>query len=334
MIIKDSHINTVLVFFVALLLCLIFPFFAGNAKTFIVLSGSMVPITMPGDMIIVNTINPDDLKVGDIIAFQDPDGRPNTIVTHRIVSIDDSSESRIFQTKGEANGAPDVFSVPKSNVIGRLVFVLPLVGYLPGFLINNKIIYVLAIIVPVLLIIVGEIKIIIDYSNPFRARKIEKLNKKAVRKTLHTIKEHKLATVVLISGIILSSLIVPNARVNDQTIIEQDGTIHNSGYLPMVYISTHNDYTHHWYGIVTPDNETQITKSEDARDQIISVPYILPVYWLLIIAKMNPYLPIVAETCFYTLLITFIAVPFWYKKIVIGKRTRKVKAMEWITWKA
>ena len=54
--------NAILVFFVALFLCLVFPFLAGNAKTFIVLSGSMAPITMSGDMIIVNTINPDDLK--------------------------------------------------------------------------------------------------------------------------------------------------------------------------------------------------------------------------------------------------------------------------------
>ena len=75
MMVKDSHLNIALVFFVALLFCLVFPFFIGYTKTFIVLSGSMVPMMMPGDMIIVNTINPDDLKVGSVIAFQDPDGR-------------------------------------------------------------------------------------------------------------------------------------------------------------------------------------------------------------------------------------------------------------------
>jgi signal peptidase len=78
----------------------------------------------------------------------------------------------------------------------------------------------------------------------------------------------------------------------------------------------------------------RIKISEDARDPIISVPYVLPVYWLLIMAKMNPYLPIIAEICLYTLLITFIAVPLWCKKVVIGKRTRKVKTVGWTTWKA
>lgn len=332
MIVKASYMNTILAFFVLLLFCLVFPFFVGYTKTFIVLSGSMMPMMMPGDMIIVNTINPEDLKVGDVIAFQDPYGASN-IVTHRIVSIDDSSGSRIFQTKGDANGSPDVFSVPASTVIGKLVFVLPLVGYLPGFLKDNPIVYVLAIIVPVLLLIFSEIQNIIDYNNSIRARKIEKLNKKVVRKTLHIIKEHKLAKIMLISGIILSCLVIPNTRVNDQTIIKQDGTIHNSGYFPIVYISTNNDYAKHWYGVVTSNNETLVEKSENKSDKIISLPYILPVYWLLIMAKINPYLPIITEICLYTLLITFIAAPLWYQKKTIGKKSRKIKTVGGAIWR-
>jgi signal peptidase I len=332
MMIKDSHLNIALVFFVILLFGLVFPFFIGNTKTFIVLSGSMMPMMMPGDMIIANTVNPDDLKVGDVIAFQDPDGRPNTIVTHRIVSINDSSVSRIFQTKGDANSAPDIFSVPASNVKGELVFVLPVIGYLPGLLKDNKIIYILAIIVPVLLIIVGEIKNIIDYSNHFRARKIEKWNKKTLKKTLHVINGHKLTKIMLISCIILSGLIVPNARLNNQTVIERSDIIRNSGYLPMVYILAHNDYIHRWYGIVPPANETRIKLSENTHE-IISIPYILPVYWLLIMANINPCLPIISEVGLYTLLITFITVPLWYKKIVIGKKIRKFDAVGGITWK-
>ena len=325
--------NIILAFFVILLFCLFFPFFIGYTKTFIVLSGSMMPMMMPGDMIITNTINPENLKVGDVIAFKDPYGTPNTIVTHRIISIDDSSGSRIIQTIGDANGSPDVFSVPASSVIGKLAFVLPLVGYLPGFLKSNPIIYVLMIIVPVLLLIYGEIQTIANYSNSIRARKIEKLNKKTTRKTLHVIKEHKLARIVLIGGIILSSLVISNVRVNDQTIIEQDSTIHNSGYFPIFYMSTSNDYTKHWYGVATSANKTLIEKSENASDKIISVPYILPVYLLLTMTKINPYLPIIAEICLYTLLITLITVPIWYQKIIIGKRSKKIKTLGRVAWK-
>lgn len=332
MIVKASRINTVLAFFVLLLFCLIFSFSIGYTKIFIVLSGSMMPMMMPGDMIITNTVNPENLKVGDVIAFQDPYGKPNTIVTHRIISIDNSSELQNFQTKGDANGGSDIFSVPESNIIGELAFVLPFVGYLPGFLKDNPIIYVLLITVPVLLLIFSEIQNIIDYSNSIRARKIEKLNKKAARKTLYIIREHKIAKTMLISGIILSALVIPNTGVNDQAIIEQDSTIHNSGYFPIVYISTNNDYTKHWYGVIEPANERLVEKSENTGD-IISVPYILPVYWLLIMMKISPYFPIIAEICLYTLLITFISLPLWYQKVTIGNKSRTFKVSGGSIWK-
>jgi signal peptidase I len=332
-IVKSSHLNTFVVFFVLLLFCLLFPFFTGYTKTFIVLSGSMLPMMTPGDMIFTNTINPEDLKVGDVIAFKDPQGTPNTIVTHRIISIDDSSGTRIFQTKGEANGSPDAFSVPESSIIGKLAFVLPLVGYLPGFLKNNPIVYVLIIIVPALLLIYNEIQTIADYSNFIRARKIEKLNRKTTKKTLHVIKEHKLAEIMLIGCIISSGLVIPAAKVNDQTIIEKDSTIYNSGHFPIVYISTSNDYTKHWYGTAMPTNKTLIEKSENTNDKIISVPYILPVYWLLVMTKTNPYLPIIAEICLYTLLIILITVPIWYQKTIVGKRSKKIRTLGGSTWK-
>lgn len=324
MIIKTTRINTALVFFLLLLFCIIFLFFTSHSKIFIVLSGSMMPMMIPGDMIITNTVNPVNLEVGDVIAFQDPHGKSNTVVTHRIISINNSSESRNFQTKGDANGGSDIFLVPESNIIGKLAFVLPFVGYLPGFLKNNPIIYILLIMIPALLLIFNEIKNIIDYSNSIRARKIEKLNKKAIQKTLHVINEKKIVKIMLISGIILSSFIIPNTRINDQTIIEQNGTIHNSGYFPIVYISTSNDYTKHWYGVVASANETLVEKSENTGN-IISVPYFLPVYWLLIMMKINPYFPMIAEICLYTLLITFISLPLWYKKITIGTKFRKFK---------
>ena len=332
MIVKASYMNIILVFFVFLLFCLVFPFLVGDTKTFIVLSGSMMPMMMPGDMIIVNTINSENLKVGDVIAFKDPYGA-SSIVTHRIISIDDSSGSRVFQTKGDANGIPDIFPVPSSTVIGKLVFVLPLVGYLPGFLKDNPIVYVLAIIVPVLLLIFSEIQNIKDYSNSIRARKIEKLNKKAFRKTLYIIKEQRLAKIIIISVILLSCLVIPVTRINDKTITEQGGIIHNSGYFSIVYISTNNDYTKHWYGVVTSANETFVEKSENTSDKVILVPYILPVYWLLMMIRINPYLPIIAEVCLYTLLIIFITVPLWYQKTTIGKKHRKIKTMGGVTWK-
>src|SRR5665647_984642 len=103
------------------------PFFTGSEKPMIVLSGSMVPLFLPGDVVISKTVSPSELNVGDVITFQAPNSKPGTFVTHRIISIE-KGEKRFFQTKGDANNAQDDFKVPASNVIGKLVFVIPFFG--------------------------------------------------------------------------------------------------------------------------------------------------------------------------------------------------------------
>ena len=49
-------------------------------KPFIVLSGSMEPSIMTGDMVFVKETDPDSLKVGDVIAYKSG----SAVVTHRI----------------------------------------------------------------------------------------------------------------------------------------------------------------------------------------------------------------------------------------------------------
>ena len=58
------------------------PSFLGY-KPFIVLSGSMEPTIMTGDLAIIKNENVDNLKVGDIIAFKND----TSVITHRIVQL-------------------------------------------------------------------------------------------------------------------------------------------------------------------------------------------------------------------------------------------------------
>ncbi len=75
-----------------------------------------------GDLIITRSINPDTLKVGDVITFME-NGR--TAVTHRIIKINDDGT---FTTKGDANNAEDQLPVEKENVIGKFWFRIPKMG--------------------------------------------------------------------------------------------------------------------------------------------------------------------------------------------------------------
>ena len=140
----------------------------------IVLSGSMVPIMMPGDIILITPVNTENIRVNDIITFAQT-GRGG-VVTHRIIS--ETVEG--YQTKGDANEDNDKVIVQESDVIGKTIFVIPYVGYLPKITKDPKIFFIV-VIIPALLIIIDEIRLIIKYSNPMKLRKMERDEKRAKR---------------------------------------------------------------------------------------------------------------------------------------------------------
>ncbi len=86
----------------------------------IVLSGSMEPVISVNDVVIVKS--QDSYEPGDIITYADEDG---TLITHRIVSIDDDE----VIVRGDANNTNDpAFSV--DSIKGAVVAIIPKVGYL------------------------------------------------------------------------------------------------------------------------------------------------------------------------------------------------------------
>ncbi len=87
-------------------------------KPFIVLSGSMEPVILAGDMVLTREVKPEDIKVGDIISFSAED---QIVVTHRVVDID-RSEGLTFITKGDANVGTDAVGVKPEQLEGRYIW--------------------------------------------------------------------------------------------------------------------------------------------------------------------------------------------------------------------
>lgn len=85
-------------------------------KPFIVLSGSMESKISVGDLVFVKKVNPNELKVGDIIAFRDSE---DIVTTHRIVDIETKDNGLCFVTKGDANNANDDGIVYSNMVEGK-----------------------------------------------------------------------------------------------------------------------------------------------------------------------------------------------------------------------
>lgn len=90
-----------------------------------VISGSMEPGIPVGSIVYAKEADPDTLEVGDVITYQINE---DTRVTHRIESVD--RETQTFVTKGDANAQADNSPVSYSNVVGRVDFHVPYLGYI------------------------------------------------------------------------------------------------------------------------------------------------------------------------------------------------------------
>ena len=95
-------------------------------RPFIVLSGSMEPKYSIGSLLYVKNVEPEDIKVGDVITYIM--NEQLDICTHRVVDI--SEDSSLFYTKGDANNTADQTPVHYKNLIGIPVFAVPMLGYI------------------------------------------------------------------------------------------------------------------------------------------------------------------------------------------------------------
>jgi signal peptidase I len=92
-----------------------------------VVSGSMEPTLGVGSVVIDEVISPLDARPGDIVTFQDP-LHPRQL-THRLQRIRVEGDTAYMVTLGDANDAPERWTVKTDGRIGRVVAHLPKLGY-------------------------------------------------------------------------------------------------------------------------------------------------------------------------------------------------------------
>lgn len=120
---------------------------------------SMTQVYPVGTVVIAKKTDPATLKKGDIISFysQDPaiKGIPNT---HRILSVEKEDTGEVyFITKGDNNDLPDQYPVYSNDIIGVVTGSIRSLGNAIN-LINNRYILFFAVILPLAVIIIFEIK--------------------------------------------------------------------------------------------------------------------------------------------------------------------------------
>lgn len=123
----------------------------GNYKSLVVQSGSMENTIMTGDIILIKALS--QYNKNDVVTFKEVSER---IVTHRIIKVQDDSDTAVFITKGDANRSIDNDTVKSEQVLGKVMFVVPKIGFLVAFA-KSPFGLVVLILIPATLLIVDRV---------------------------------------------------------------------------------------------------------------------------------------------------------------------------------
>lgn len=134
------------------------PHFMGM-NFFIIYGGSMMPTIPIGSVVAAKSVEASAIKVGDIITFR-AGTEADKVVTHRVVEVSNDSGALSFRTAGDSNANPDGNVVLAENVVGKVWFHVPFLGYFSSF-VTTKLGFILLIVVPGIFIISLEVRTII-----------------------------------------------------------------------------------------------------------------------------------------------------------------------------
>jgi len=119
-----------------------------------VFTGSMEPALKVGGVVITCPAEADEIMAGDIITFYSP--QTKKLTSHRVTAIQ-SNSSLYFQTKGDANEDVDAVAVPVENLVGKVYFHIPYLGYATQF-VKTRLGLILTLFLPGLIVILLEIR--------------------------------------------------------------------------------------------------------------------------------------------------------------------------------
>jgi len=151
-----------------LLIVSVFPI-TGNYKLFIVQSGSMEPAVKMGSLVMVKPMN--DYKIDDVISFGEMT-KTKAPTTHRIYDIKVVEGAPYYITKGDANNTTDQGEISKREIIGKVLFSIPYLGFAVDFA-KKPIGFALIILVPAAIIIGDEVRKIYGEIKKKKANKAE-----------------------------------------------------------------------------------------------------------------------------------------------------------------
>ncbi|PKL55945.1 MAG: signal peptidase I [Methanomicrobiales archaeon HGW-Methanomicrobiales-6] len=300
--------------------------FVGHGMTLmVVLSGSMTPLMLPGDAIVVAPADPDHVEVGDVVVFQYPGQDERMVITHRIIGID--AETGLFSTKGDANNAPDRFSITTDDIIGRPVFLIPFVGFASEM---KKQVILLMVVLPSLLLALLET---IKLTRGFHAARRLSRESPVPKGQFVSIRYTRFLPLLVVALIPFLLLAVPSL-LGIQTYGSLPGspdlqghciTVEGRGPVPELYqVCTPGAGGVPVYGVLQPGETVSVSiPGTGPACTIARSPYVLPVFWFVGLAELNPYLPVLGLAILPGIFLTLALYPLWAEKKFVKLRRKR-----------
>lgn len=167
----------------------------GGIRIFNIVSESMVPKYNIGDVLVVKSIEPQNIKVGDDIAYIGQESTFNQkIVTHQVIKIDYENGEYIFHTKGIANILEDPL-VHQNQVFGKVVYKIWILSLISKILSNVYVVF-FGIFVPIVILIfwtILKLKGLVEveeYEEEIEPKKTQRKTQKQLR-AMQAIQKHK-----------------------------------------------------------------------------------------------------------------------------------------------
>lgn len=80
---------------------------------------SMLPSIWPGETLVVERVNQDQVRIGDVVLV----GREGRLCAHRVIGTSGSPENRQWITQGDAQPVPDL-PVAGDELLGRVTYLI------------------------------------------------------------------------------------------------------------------------------------------------------------------------------------------------------------------
>lgn len=130
-----------------------------------IISPSMEPNINVYDVVLTKKVKPEEVKEGDVITFISSStlGEGLTI-THRVKSVIKTEGDIKFRTQGDNNPIPDSALVTSNNLLGKVVFIIPFLGYIQ-FMLQSKSGWLFFLLIPAIIVVIYDVVKVIKLSN-------------------------------------------------------------------------------------------------------------------------------------------------------------------------